>query len=272
VEDDADLAWIVERAGATSGRWGARIQTLWGGYGEIRRVHLDRTSVVVKRVDARGEDDSPGHQRKCRSYDVEMRFYEAYAARCESRTPKMIAAKKGDAQWTFVLEDLDAAGFRGRRARASDAELDRCLAWLAAFHVRFLGVAPEGLWPNGTYWHLATREDELREIDDRALREAAPLLDEKLRSARHRTLVHGDAKLANFCFSSDGVAAVDFQYTGGGTGVQDVAYLLYGEHREHVHLETYLARLPRDVADEWRALYPIAVADFRRFLAGWKKR
>ena len=32
---------------------------------------------------------------------------------------------------------------------------------LAELHARFLGEAPEGLWSEGSYWHLATRLDEL---------------------------------------------------------------------------------------------------------------
>ena len=41
-------------------------------------------------------------------------------------------------------------------------------------------------------------------------------------------LAHGDAKVANFCFTNDqhAVAAVDFQYVGGGIGTQDVIYFL----------------------------------------------
>jgi hypothetical protein len=85
----------------------------------------------------------------------------------------------------FLLEDLDAAGFSRRvRRNPEPAALDRCLAWLAAFHARFLGVPPEGLWKSGTYWHLATRPDELAAIEDRDLREAAPILDARLRDAR----------------------------------------------------------------------------------------
>jgi aminoglycoside phosphotransferase (APT) family kinase protein len=154
-----------------------------------------------------------------------------------------------------------------------------------------VGVAPEGLWQTGTYWHLETRRDELASIEDAALREAAPLLDQKLASAAFKTIVHGDAKPANFCFSPDGraVAAVDFQYVGGGCGMKDVAYLVSGgegadaDAVEARHLDTYFVHLRsalarrQDPVDadaleaEWRALYPIACADFARFLAGWAK-
>jgi len=42
--------------------------------------------------------------------------------------------------------------------------------------------------------------------------------------------VHGDAKLANFCFSRDGkkVAAVDFQYVDGGCGMKDLSRIIVG--------------------------------------------
>jgi len=52
-------------------------------------------------------------------------------------------------------------------------------------------------------------------------------IDHRLNSAKFQTLVHGDAKLANFCFGEKGeIAAVDFQYVGKGCGMKDVAYLI----------------------------------------------
>jgi len=291
------LAWIAKATGASDVRKGERIQSLWSGYGEIFRVQLTGAAMptaIVKSVQppARARVSDLGHARKCSSYDVETAWYRTLAGQCDDacRVPALIDSQVGKDQWLFLLEDLDAAGFAERRRDPKGLELDRCLAWLAAFHARFLGVRPEGLWKTGTYWHLATRPDELAAIDDAALREAAPLLDRKLRSGTYQTLVHGDAKPANFCFAPGGraVAAVDFQYVGGGCGMKDLAYLLSSPTGgaaalEPRHLDAYFgylrdalaARAPSVDASaleaEWRALYPIACADYYRFIAGWAK-
>ena len=79
------------------------------------------------------------------------------------------------------------------------------------------------------------------------------------------------------------VAAVDFQYVGGGCGIKDVAYLLHGAGGgvEERGLATYFTSLRETLAEvvdgdalerEWRDLYPLACEDFRRFLAGWRRR
>jgi aminoglycoside/choline kinase family phosphotransferase len=295
-----ELRWVAKAARAERARRGARIQSLWSGYGEIFRVELTGAAVetaIVKWVKpparTRASKGDASHVRKCRSYQVELAWYRRFASRCDDagRVPRLIDGSGANDEWLFLLEDLDAAGFAQRRSDPAGTELDACLAWLAAFHARFLGVAPDGLWTIGTYWHLATRSDELAQIDDRALREAAPTLDRRLRECAFQTLVHGDAKPDNFCFTRDGrgVAAVDFQYVGGGCGMKDVAYLLSGgssnaaEATEQRQLETYFAYLRAalakrdggiDVAaleSEWRSLYPIARADYHRFLAGWAK-
>ena len=299
---------VCELVGASSARAGERIQSLWSGYGEIRRVQLDGAaveSVVVKVVrppsggadadHARGWNTDRSHQRKLRSYDVERAFYADYAPRCDvdCRVPRCLdswGGAKRPTAWVFVLEDLDAAGFPGRRGMASDRDIRSCLRWLAHFHATFLGQRPAGLWKVGTYWHLATRPDELGAMGDRALRAAAAELDARLSGARFRTLVHGDAKVANFCFArrGDGVAAVDFQYVGGGCGMKDVAYLFSScldeaasDARADAYLDFYFEHLraaltargsdvdPGALEAEWRGLYPLAWADFYRFLDGW---
>lgn len=294
-----NLDWIAEATGAASAGQGQHIQTLWGGYGELFRVELagaSVTSAVVKWVKPparpRNVTDEISHARKCRSYEVETAWYRGLAARCDEtcRVASLLGVRSIGDEIMLVLEDLDAARFSERCRAPRRHELELCLGWLASFHARFLGVEPRGLWPVGTYWQLATRPQELRAIDDQALREAAPRLDARLNGCTFQTLVHGDAKLANFCFTpqSTAVAAVDFQYVGGGCGIKDVAYLLTGdagsEAAEQRALDSYfralrtslamLGRTDPDIAAverEWRALYPIACADFYRFLAGWAK-
>lgn len=244
-----------------------RVQSLWGGYGEVVRYALtghEADSVVVKHVQAppgRGRS----HERKLRSYAIEQTFYARFAHRAGSRVARRWHAEPG----LLILEDLD---------ETRKPSLGECLCWLAAFHASFLGVEPDGLWPEGSYWHLATRPDELRAMAPGPLREAAPALDARLAGARFRTLVHGDAKPANFLRARDGTpAAVDFQYVGGGVGMRDVAYLLYGESDRDTRagLDLYFRALHEAlggadaVEREWRELFPVAVADFQRFLAGW---
>ncbi len=267
------------------------MQSLWGGYGELLRARLDDGStVIVKRVRPPRDDGSASHRRKLRSYEVERKFYERYAPRCAEpvacKVPRALGLLAEDGGWLFVLEDLDASGFGERRGRASDDEIVATLRWLARFHARFLGEAPEGLWKVGTYWHLATRPEELRAVRHDELRRAAGRIDDALSRARFRTLVHGDAKLENVCFSggSSEVALVDFQYTGGGVGVKDVAYFLSSclssrecERAVPGYLDCYFDELRRtrgerdgaELEREWRELFPLAWVDFYRFLLGW---
>jgi hypothetical protein len=281
---------IAEIASAQDVMPRGRMGTLWGGYGQLHRVALVGTlctNAVVKWVSPPSDLRRTGgvsHKRKCRSYDVETAFYRTFAARCDDacRVPRLLGARAANDTWILVLEDLDAAGFDAR-IRARDARaLDACVAWLAAFHARFVHERPEGLWPVGTYWHLGTRQEELARMRDKDLQRAASGLDRALRDATFRTLVHGDAKPDNFCFDqrASRVAAVDFQYVGGGVGVQDLAYLLYGSSRGQsaqligTYFDHLRAALPAAIdaaalEAEWRGLFAVAIDDFRRFLDGW---
>ena len=278
------------------------IQSLWSGYGKIMRYGLQGGSaerVVVKQVKLpdkahhpRGWNTDISHQRKINSYHVESTWYRDWSKMCDDscRVPQCFALQEDDEEFLMVFEDLDASGFPLRKNTVSMVEMQTCLRWLANFHATFMGKEPAGLWAVGTYWHLDTRPDELEVLDDAALKAAAEMIDQRLNNARYQTFVHGDAKLANFCFSADGkeVAAVDFQYVGGGCGMKDVAYFigscLYEEDCERYEtelLDYYFAQLrealeQRDSAvdldaleQEWRALYPLAWSDFHRFMKGW---
>ena len=285
---------ILQKTGATHFEVTEVIQELWSGYGQILRLKLRGTtteSVVVKHVQLpennrhpRGWNTDLGHQRKVRSYAVETTWYERYAAHSQARLPECFAVAKAGDEVLLILEDLDAAGFSLRKQTLDWTGIESCLAWLARFHASYLGQSPEGLWAVGTYWHLATRPQELAALSDQRLRAAAPAIDAALNNCTYQTFVHGDAKLANFCFAPDGaVAGVDFQYVGGGCGMKDVAYFVGSclrerdcERLEAQILDTYFTHLQEALSThnsaleaEWRALYPVAWADFHRFLKGW---
>ena len=289
---------------------GQLIQEVWSGYGVIRKATLDGRPVVVKHVDLStvkanrlGWQSNFSHQRKVRSYEVETQFYRHVSRRCVGfvRVPQLVGVSEVDLdsrgehdcrEIVMVLEDLDAAGFGARKQSADPAVIRGCLRWLAHFHATFMQEQHDQLWAVGTYWHLETRPDEWEAMTPGPVKDFASEIDLALNSARYQTLVHGDAKIANFCFpdcdSSDQVAAVDFQYVGGGVGVKDIAYFVSSclderdaEAQESDLLDRYFDELAQALAlhkpdvdaakveSEWRRLYPYAWADFCRFLLGW---
>jgi fructose-1,6-bisphosphatase/inositol monophosphatase family enzyme len=275
------------------------IQPLWNDYGTLSRVFLrggKQASVIVKHIKIPAQAGHPrgfvstlSNDRKVRSYEVETHWYQHQNKRMpeSSPTPRCLDAFAHGGELFLLLEDLAESGFQLVLRHVSRAEIDVVLSWLAHFHARFLGDAGDGLWPCGTYWHLDTRPEELEHIKGTQLHRFASLLDARLRCDAFPTLVHGDAKLANFLFRADrtDVAAVDFQYVGRGAAMKDVAYFigscLSGPDCERVEselLNVYFAALGPSLPDdvdaqaleaEWRALYPVAWADFERFMLGW---
>lgn len=290
---------ILRATGAGGARPLETVQQLWGGYGSIVRYELSGSllrRVVVKYVclaeGPQGGASGISHRRKLRSYEVERQWYERWAALCgpQCRVPRCLALYARQGQLLLVLEDLDASGFPQRREAAETVHILACLRWLADFHARFLGCPPEGLWEQGTYWHLETRPEELAALADLPLKNAAAAIDRLLRDCPFQTILHGDAKIENFCFSLDGtsVAAVDFQYAGAGCGMKDLAYFIGSclpesrcEALEDRLLDAYFAELRTALSlhrpcidhealeQSWRALYPVAWTDFHRFFKGW---
>lgn len=285
-----------------------RVQSLWSGYGEIRRYRLsgipgevantELTSVIAKDINPpktsahpRGWNTDISHQRKLRSYEVEAQWYQKFAPLCsdECRVASCYGVSTDGNRQVIVMEDLDGL-YPRRISQPTDAQIKACLNWLACFHAKFLGVRADGLWPIGSYWHLDTRPDEFKVMPEGKLKQSASWLDKQLFECSYQTLVHGDAKIANFCFSHDGlsVAAVDFQYVGAGPGIKDVAYYLGSCMTEQQLMENdtdvlgfYRSSLvdalrdhqpqqpAEEIADTWLSLYAVAWTDFYRFLAGW---
>ncbi|GAC15752.1 oxidoreductase family protein [Aliiglaciecola lipolytica] len=277
------------------------IQSLWSGYGEIARywVPSKKSSYVVKAVNPnagsqhpRGWNTSISHQRKMNSYQNEQLFYQHYSPMTNAlcRVPICYAVGKSNQVSWLIMEDLDQSGFINRCDHAPLSMIKLGIRWLAYFHARFLEHQTTKLWPIGTYWHLKTRPDEFQKMSKGELKNAAFDIDKALNAASHQALLHGDAKLANLCFTTDNdnLAAVDFQYVGKGIGMKDVAYFLGSclderglfEHAEDL-LNQYFGFLLEAInyyqisydfdslEKQWRTLYPLAWADFNRFLSGW---
>ncbi len=286
----------------------AKVQSLWSNYGEISRYIIDETHpIILKWVELpvldnlrdhpRGWSGQTSNARKISSYINEQRFYKDFARNCSEHCycPKHITShcfpsESDPALIWLLMEDLDAAGFDKRYTLAPIEKVKECIDWLAYFHASFIDVSTENLWKTGTYWHLQTRLDEFDAMPDDTLKQHAFAIDQKLNDAKYKTLLHGDAKLANFCFDvkNHRVAAVDFQYTGRGIGVRDLCYLIgscyYGNElalRESELKEYYFTQFERamttlnkghvtkSIVDEWLHLYPFCWADFERFLRGW---
>ncbi|MCB4436501.1 ecdysteroid 22-kinase family protein [Alteromonas sp. McT4-15] len=305
------------------------IQSLWSGYGACFRANLhyrhactdsqSKTAPIVAKCTAppatlnhpRGWNGKPSHDRKLASFAVENSFYQHLQpyTNAQCKVPSCIATNQTGNRTFLVMEDLRALGFTETADTLSVSQAETVLSWLGAFHAQFLGVRDtiknKGIlvWDEGSYWHLGTRKDEYDAMAEGPLKTHAHAIADTLSNASYQTLIHGDAKVANFCFTKhfDKCAAVDFQYAGFGVGVKDVAYFLgsalstrdqhqfrsrcldvYFDALRNAYInrcnmkstESCLLPLSHaididDVIEQWRALYCVACADFHRFLAGW---
>lgn len=276
-----------------------KIQSLWSDYGGIYRLGLNDAktpSIIVKYISLsengnhpRGWGTNLSHQRKIKSYHIENHWYENYASSLPEsvKVPDLLYSENRPPVQILVMEDLSIC-YPTLKQYCTLNEAKTVIKWLAKFHAHFVNSSAKGLWATGSYWHLETRPDEWNAMKDSQLKRRAKDLDHALSQAKFQTIIHGDAKVANFCFGqNDNVAAVDFQYVGKGVGVKDLAYFIGScftdeecELYENELLNYYFDELRNalykkdfkeadDLEKEWRELYPVAWADFNRFLLGW---
>lgn len=274
------------------------VQSLWSGYGAIVRFVQNDTPIIAKLVNTqamphhpRGWAGQTSHERKLSSFINEQTFYQSHASDLQdvAAVPQWLDTVNSADAMVMLLQDVDAAGYDQRYHQLNNTRFTQCLHWLARFHAYFL-LHPwdQTLWSRGNYWHLSTRQDEYATMADGELKRQAKALNDLLESAQYQTLLHGDAKVANFCFSDARCLALDFQYVGAGVGVVDVMYFLGSclteselEVTADAWFDSYFAALKNALPEpyivkhwdalesEWRALTPVAWADFSRFLEGW---
>ena len=275
------------------------IQNLWSNYGELVRLKFHNKSIIVKHIKLPKKSEHPkgwntnlSHERKLKSYKVEVNWYEEFSKNIDNRcrVPQGLMTFTSENESLIVMEDLSSLGFDCIVKEANKEHLKSSLRWLANFHACYMNTSSSSLWETGTYWHLDTRPDELEALEDEELKNYALEIDSILKNTKYQTIVHGDAKLANFCFNSSGTlsSAVDFQYVGQGCGMKDVILFMSSaikpedlESMESWCLDTYFEELKEAVKyyqpninstqleSEYRELFCIAWADFQRFIKGW---
>ncbi|MBB1342328.1 DUF1679 domain-containing protein [Pseudoalteromonas sp. SR45-6] len=273
------------------------ITALWSGCGEIVRCRLDGKACVIKAISVPDHINHPrisqtefAINRKRHSYEVEFYWYQHYATRLPSRAGALrcFNAIEHEQHKVLVFADFTECGFVN--AKPIHTHVTAIIKWLAYFHAFHFQVKADGLWPQGSYWHLATRPDEYEKMADCAIKQQAHSIDQTIRACQYQTLIHGDAKLANFAVNSSTmeVLGYDFQYVGAGVGVIDVMYFLgscLNEQQLQQRADDYLADYFKYFANamhifdksayshaainEWQTLWPVVWADFYRFLMGW---
>ncbi|WP_033104233.1 oxidoreductase family protein [Pseudoalteromonas sp. ND6B] len=274
---------------------GETLTSLWSGCGQIVKCQLDEQACVIKAIKvpdhinhSKIKQSAFALNRKRDSYHVEYTFYQQFS----HALPKQAAAiecikaiNKGD-EFALVFKDFSKQGY----TQATTENIKAILKWLAQFHAFHLNATFDGLWEQGSYWHLDTRPDEFNNLPKKSdIKQAATQLNNALKQCDYQTLIHGDAKLANFAANSQGhIRGYDFQYVGAGVGVVDVMYFMTScldDSELHKHAQTYLdyyfskfkkalshyqpAVNADDVIAQWAHLWPVAWADFYRFLLGW---
>lgn len=283
--------------------------SLWAGYGQLvsvqaTNVYNKQCSLVIKHFipPRRRHDGSEDHCRKVRSYSVESWFYRGISSRMRERgvlVPELKGVLEEDGVM-IVMSDLCEHGtYYTKRGNQLNLEEGKALlSWLAKFHAVHWRTRdpPQGLWDEGSFWQLGTRREELDDMEEvwvrRGLnRKTAEDIHEAIVKSRFRTVIHGDAKAANFFFYPAGqhdgsllIGGYDFQYSGMATPLRDVAYVMCcsikgdlveaceDELLSHYYTELTRALRPDD-ADEYsmeelEVMYELCVVDLARFMSG----
>jgi hypothetical protein len=148
---------ILEKTGASTIIGTQSVQTLWSGYGEIKRYFLKGwkyPSVIVKHIilpnanNHRGWNTSLSHQRKLTSYQVERTWYKEFAPLTVTncRVPHSYNTVEEGAELLLILEDLDAIGYHIRLQTTGSCNNRKCqkLTYLVGvFPCKILGSSSQ---------------------------------------------------------------------------------------------------------------------------------
>mmetsp|Transcript_54961 Transcript_54961/g.177933 ORF Transcript_54961/g.177933 Transcript_54961/m.177933 type:complete len:398 (-) Transcript_54961:6-1199(-) len=279
----ADIGGLRVERTVGEGFTGGRSTPVWRLYFTASRGSKSReTQLVVKWVRFPVPHDDKADFRS-RTYANERQFYlnAAGVVRKACHMPHMLLDECVPSDVCFVFNDL-TVDYPLHPDCLSIPQAQGALSWLARFHAHFWEADaagssfPAGMCDSGDYWGLAKKDNaaalasigqsltasskvlkaqgawDLVKTLGQRLVAAAHALDSHLRRSkgfvRHRTLIHGDFKTANFFLreASSGsfeAAVLDFEMAGPGLAAVDLAYFLFPDLRMNLlEEETELLR------------------------------
>ncbi len=265
------------------------IQDLWKGYGQVYRYENEANHRVIKHYHwsqlprAKTPAEAFAIERKITSFKNEVAWYaEKPLGASFQAFPATYGHAVGKDEIVLVMQDIGSLGYDCHRSTIPPTEISNTLKLLAQLHAAGLQAPLPQQW--GGYWHLATRPYEWENMPSGPIKRHAKPLQQTLQNCPYITVLHGDAKPANYGVhqTTGAVVAYDFQYWGRGVGSQDVACYLFGVASNAESWNYYTARYfefldnaleahpqKEQVITAWRALMPICRLDYYRFLLGW---
>ena len=229
-----------------------RVCSLWSGYGGVYSIKINlrnqrEINLICKVVNPPNNVTGEDHERKLKSYRVEIEFYQSFGNRMlenEINLPKCLTNLiENDGKIILLMHDLHD------RYPLSLSSLNRnesycAIDWIAKFHAFNWEQSnlweSSDIWLEGCYWRLDTRLQEYNNIGKKWKRIKAiayPIANllrdgiDSINPRRFRTIIHGDYKVANILFQSIDTesfncASYDYQYTGIGFGTRDLVMLI----------------------------------------------
>jgi aminoglycoside/choline kinase family phosphotransferase len=194
-----------------------------------------------------------GVARSLSFYPREVAFYTKVAQHSPIRTPRMLHAQldMSDHSFVLLLEDMRGATLGDQITGLTPAQAEAGITAIGRLHGAWWGKVDAGemeaLFDFGNPQYCAAVQagyqgfvapalsnfaycygDYTKKIAERLAPVASRVIKDL--SSSHRTFVHGDYRADNLLFGpalgEDGIAAVDWQISGRGGALYDVAYLI----------------------------------------------
>ncbi len=198
------------------------------------------------------------------SYNAETMFYQHFSTNVNNagvRVPKCYFSHAefnkqnlNQSRFLLALEDLSGLGYKQQHVHFTKNQVETCIVQLAKLHALYWNKTDDVakyLWPRGSYWTPDKRpENEVDILDTnwkivcnnfkheslfslasiqtlgQRIAEISKQVHDKVESITPKTLIHGDFKSANIFFKEENISIIDFQWSGVGSGITDIMYLI----------------------------------------------